>query len=105
MKPSMKWSYSFWLGTASAALFLVLILSGLPLMFLYVPSVERAYASIKDIEYVITFGSWLRSSTASPPTSWWAPWRFTSPAFSSRAPTRTGRVEARGANGTGCSAS
>ena len=25
------------------------------------PSVERAYASVKDIEYVITFGSWIRS--------------------------------------------
>jgi quinol-cytochrome oxidoreductase complex cytochrome b subunit len=61
MKPSMKWTYSFWLGTASAALFLVLILSGLPLMFLYVPSVERAYATIKDVEYVVTFGSWIRS--------------------------------------------
>ena len=61
MKPSLGWTYSFWLGTASAALFLVLILSGLPLMFLYVPSVERAYATIKDIEYVVTFGSWLRS--------------------------------------------
>src|SRR5512134_1844942 len=52
-KPSMKWTYSFWLGTASAALFLVLIVSGLPLMFLYVPSVERAYATIKDVEYVV----------------------------------------------------
>lgn len=61
MKPSMKWTYSFWLGTASAALFLLLIVSGLPLMFLYIPSVERAYASIKDIEFVVTFGSWLRS--------------------------------------------
>jgi quinol-cytochrome oxidoreductase complex cytochrome b subunit len=61
MKPSMKWSYSFWLGTATAALFLLLILSGLPLMFLYVPSVERAYATIKDVEFVVTFGSWLRS--------------------------------------------
>src|SRR5262245_17524911 len=61
MKPSMKWTYSFWLGTASAAFFLVLILSGLPLMFLYIPSVERAYASIKDVEYVVTFGSWIRS--------------------------------------------
>jgi quinol-cytochrome oxidoreductase complex cytochrome b subunit len=60
-KSSMRWSYSFWLGTASAALFLLLILSGLPLMFLYIPSVERAYASIKDVEYVVTFGSWIRS--------------------------------------------
>jgi cytochrome b-561 len=60
-KSSLEWTYSFWLGTISAALFLLLTLSGLPLLFLYVPSVERAYASVKDIEYVVTFGSWIRS--------------------------------------------
>ncbi|MBI2220136.1 MAG: cytochrome b N-terminal domain-containing protein [Acidobacteria bacterium] len=60
-KPSLDWTYSFWLGTASAALFFLLILSGLPLLFLYVPSVERAYASVKDIEYVVTFGWWIRA--------------------------------------------
>ena len=60
-KASLRWTYSFWLGTISAALLLLLVLSGLPLLFLYVPSVERAYASVKDIEYVITFGSWIRS--------------------------------------------
>jgi cytochrome b-561 len=61
LKASLDWNYSMWLGTISAALFLLLILSGLPLLFLYVPSVERAYASVKDIEYVVTFGAWLRS--------------------------------------------
>ncbi|MGE5126553.1 MAG: cytochrome b N-terminal domain-containing protein [Betaproteobacteria bacterium] len=60
-KPSLDWSYSFWLGTISAALLLLLVVSGLPLLFLYVPSVERAYASVKDIEWVVTFGSWIRS--------------------------------------------
>ena len=60
-RPSLDWTYSFWLGTISAALFLLLILSGAPLLFLYIPSVERAYASVKDIEYVVTFGSWIRS--------------------------------------------
>ena len=60
-KASMAWSYSFWLGTITAALFLLLIVSGFPLLFLYVPSVERAYATVKDLEYVITFGSWIRS--------------------------------------------
>ncbi len=60
-KASMAWSYSFWLGTITAALFLLLILSGLPLLFLYVPSVERAYQSVKDIEFVVTFGSWIRA--------------------------------------------
>jgi cytochrome b-561 len=60
-KASLDWSYSFWLGTISAALLLLLVVSGLPLLFLYVPSVERAYGSVKDIEWVVTFGSWIRS--------------------------------------------
>ena len=60
-KPSLDWNYSFWLGTVSAALFFLLTLSGLPLLFLYVPSVERAYQSVKDIEYVVTFGWWIRA--------------------------------------------
>jgi quinol-cytochrome oxidoreductase complex cytochrome b subunit len=60
-RPSLAWSYSGWLGTVTGALFFLLILSGLPLMFLYVPSVERAYQSVKDIEYVVTFGWWIRA--------------------------------------------
>src|SRR5512132_1274715 len=60
-KPSLDWSYSFWLGTVSAALLLLLVVSGVPLLFLYVPSVERAYGSVKDIEWVVSFGSWIRS--------------------------------------------
>jgi quinol-cytochrome oxidoreductase complex cytochrome b subunit len=60
-KASLDWNYSLWLGAVSAALFWLLILSGMPLLFLYVPSVERAYASVKDIEYVVAFGSWIRS--------------------------------------------
>ncbi len=42
-KASLDWSYSFWLGTVSAALLLLLVVSGLPLLFLYVPSVERDF--------------------------------------------------------------
>jgi cytochrome b-561 len=61
LRASLEWRYSLWLGTASAALLLLLVVSGLPLLFLHVPSVERAYASVKDIEYVVTFGSWIRS--------------------------------------------
>jgi quinol-cytochrome oxidoreductase complex cytochrome b subunit len=61
LRASLEWRYSLWLGTASAALLLLLTVSGLPLLFLHVPSVERAYGSVKDIEYVVTFGSWIRS--------------------------------------------
>jgi len=60
-KGSLSWSYSMWLGTISFVLFLILCGTGLVLMFLYVPSVERAYSSVKDIEYVISFGWLLRS--------------------------------------------
>lgn len=57
---SLAWGYSFWLGTISAILFLILTVTGGILMFLYVPSVERAYLSVKDLEYSITFGWFLR---------------------------------------------
>lgn len=57
---SLAWGYSFWLGTISAVLFLILTITGGILMFLYVPSVERAYLSVKDLEYTISFGWFLR---------------------------------------------
>ena len=60
-RQSLSYSYSFWLGTVSVVLFLLLSLTGMVLMFLYVPSVERAYQSIKDLEYVVSFGSFLRA--------------------------------------------
>jgi quinol-cytochrome oxidoreductase complex cytochrome b subunit len=59
-RQSLSWNYSFWLGTISAVLFLILVLTGIPLMFLYVPSVERAYLSVKDIEFAVSYGWFLR---------------------------------------------
>jgi quinol-cytochrome oxidoreductase complex cytochrome b subunit len=58
---SLAWNYSFYLGTISALLFAILCVTGALLMFFYVPSVERAYGSIKDLENVIAFGWILRS--------------------------------------------
>jgi len=54
--------YSLWLGTLSAVLLLILTLTGVALMFLYVPSVERAYSTIKDLEYAVSFGVFLRAT-------------------------------------------
>lgn len=59
-RQSLSFRYSFWLGTISAVLFLILCLTGTLLMFLYVPSVERAYQSIKDLEFVVSFGWFIR---------------------------------------------
>ena len=62
MRPSsLAWTPSFWLGTVSWVLFVVLLVSGLPLMVFYIPSVEDAYRSVKDIEHVVSFGWWLRA--------------------------------------------
>ncbi|MDP2886443.1 MAG: cytochrome b N-terminal domain-containing protein [Ignavibacteria bacterium] len=58
---SISWRYSLWLGTISFVLFLILCGTGVVLMFLYVPSVERAYGSVKDIEFVVSFGWLMRS--------------------------------------------
>ncbi len=60
-KRSLALSYSCWLGTISAVLFLILSLTGIVLMFLYVPSVERAYPSIKDLEHAVSFGWFIRA--------------------------------------------
>lgn len=57
---SLSFRYSLWLGTISAVLFFILVVTGVILMFLYVPSVERAYSSVKDIEYAVSFGWFIR---------------------------------------------
>jgi cytochrome b-561 len=59
-RASLSWSYSFWLGTITATLFLILIITGVFLMFLYVPSVERAYLSVKDLEFAVSYGWFIR---------------------------------------------
>ena len=59
---SLTWTPSFWLGTSTWVLFVLLLLSGLPLMVFYVPSTREAYQSIKDIEHVVSFGWWMRAA-------------------------------------------
>jgi len=58
---SLSWKYSFYLGSIAFILFMILVITGVILMFLYVPSVERAYGSVKDLEFVVSFGWVLRS--------------------------------------------
>lgn len=58
---SIKWSYSFGLGVISAILFGVLVWTGVLLMFYYVPSVERAYSSMKEIQLSVPLGQFTRN--------------------------------------------
>lgn len=58
---SLRAGYTFGLGLISFYLFLILIASGLLLMFYYTPSTELAYRNMKDLEYVVSFGVVLRN--------------------------------------------
>ncbi len=57
---SLAISASLYLGTITFIALLILSVTGVVLMFLYVPSVERAYWSIKDLEHAVSFGWLLR---------------------------------------------
>lgn len=60
-RASLKWSYSFGLGISAAILFGVLIFTGVLLMFYYVPSVERAYTTMKEIQLSVPLGQFTRN--------------------------------------------
>ncbi|MCO6449808.1 MAG: cytochrome b N-terminal domain-containing protein [Caldilineales bacterium] len=59
-RKSLRWSYSMGLGIITVALFLILIMTGTLLMFYYVPSVERAYPTMKAIQTGIPLGQFTR---------------------------------------------
>jgi quinol-cytochrome oxidoreductase complex cytochrome b subunit len=58
---SLRMTYSWGLGVISTILFLILIATGVLLMFYYVPSVERAYPDILELEGGVPFGQLLRN--------------------------------------------
>jgi len=59
-KDAIRFSYTWGLGGLSTLLALVLIVTGILLMFRYDASIERAYISIQFLETQIPFGSLLR---------------------------------------------
>lgn len=60
-RKSLKASYSLGLGVISLIVFLALSLTGLLLMFYYVPTVERAYTNIVTLQTQVPFGQLLRN--------------------------------------------
>ena len=60
-RKSLRWSYSFGLGIISVILFGVLVWTGVLLMFYYVPSVERAYPTMKEIQLSVPLGQFTRN--------------------------------------------
>ena len=60
-RKSIKWSYSLGLGLITAIVFGSLSITGILLMFYYVPSVERAYSYITILQTEVPFGQMLRN--------------------------------------------
>ena len=58
---SLKAGYSLGLGLVSLYLFFILIGTGVLLMFYYVPSTDRAYNTMKDLQFVVSAGLILRN--------------------------------------------
>ncbi|MEP7081621.1 MAG: selenite/tellurite reduction operon b-type cytochrome ExtP [Chloroflexota bacterium] len=58
---AVRYTYTFCLGGISFFLFLALTVTGLFLMFFYVPSVSRAYQDIQAIEASVAFGTFVRN--------------------------------------------
>lgn len=60
-KRSVKFSYTWGLGGLSVGLFIVLTLTGALLMLYYRPSVPQAYWDMKDLQFVVSSGQFLRN--------------------------------------------
>jgi len=59
---ALKWAYTWGMGGISFALYLLLTLTGVALMFYYRPTVGLAYRDIKDLQYAVTLGMFLRNA-------------------------------------------
>ena len=60
-KHSLRASYTLGLGLISLYLFLILIGTGILLMFYYVPSTSQAYDRMKDLQFVVSAGLVVRN--------------------------------------------
>jgi len=57
----LSFSATWYLGTLTFGTFLILVVTGIPLMFYYHPSVPQAYADTKDLQFVVSSGLFLRN--------------------------------------------
>ena len=60
-KDTLKFTKTFGLGMISLYLFIILVVTGILLMFYFIPHTERAYHDIHDLEFAISFGMIIRN--------------------------------------------
>ena len=60
-KRMLSFSSTWYLGTLTLGTFFILIVTGVLLMLYYHPSVPQAYADMKDLQFVVSSGLFLRN--------------------------------------------
>jgi quinol-cytochrome oxidoreductase complex cytochrome b subunit len=60
-KRSIRFTYTWGLGGLSLGLFIILTMTGALLMLYYRPSVPQAYWDMKDLQFVVSSGEFLRN--------------------------------------------
>jgi cytochrome b6 len=60
-KRAMKFGVTWYLGAFSFATFVILVITGVLLMLYYHPSVPQAYADMKDLQFAVSSGVFLRN--------------------------------------------
>jgi len=58
---TLRFTHTFWLGGITLASMLILIATGILLMFYYHPSVPQAYRDMKELQFVVDNGVFLRN--------------------------------------------
>jgi cytochrome b6 len=58
---ALSWRVTWYLGTLSLGTFAILVLTGIPLMLYYHPSVPQAYTDMNDLRFVVSAGLFLRN--------------------------------------------
>jgi quinol-cytochrome oxidoreductase complex cytochrome b subunit len=57
----LKFTHTFCLGGVSFLLFIILTITGILLMFYYRPTIEYAHNDMKDLHFVVSYGTFLRN--------------------------------------------
>ena len=60
-KRSLSFRVTWFLGTLSLGTFAILVVTGVPLMLYYHPSVPQAYTDMNDLRFVVSAGLFLRN--------------------------------------------
>jgi len=60
-KRMLEFNVTWFLGAATFCTFIILVVTGIMLMFYYHPSVPQAYSDMKDLQFVVSSGVFLRN--------------------------------------------